>query len=81
MPSSSEAKAATEPHPLSSTVIQFGLFKDEFFWRDHQPWLADSGYMLRPRYRPDWEPSWLKSKKNPLVCEDGQSPLVSSTRL
>ncbi|KAM5533182.1 hypothetical protein V8D89_013138 [Ganoderma adspersum] len=75
MPPSSEAKAATQPHPLSNTALQFGLFKDEFFWRDHQPWLADSGYMLRPRYRPEWEPSWLKSKKNPLVCEDGQSPL------
>ncbi|KAI1795567.1 kinase-like domain-containing protein, partial [Ganoderma leucocontextum] len=75
MAPSSEAKDATQPHPLSNAVIRCGLFKDEYFWRDHQPWLADSGYMLRPRYRLDWDPSWLKSKKHPLSCEDGQSPL------
>ena len=31
----------------------------EFFWRDHQKWLEKCGYMLRPRYKPDWQPSWL----------------------
>jgi len=45
----------------------------ELFWRDHQKWLQDCGYLLRPRYRPDWVPSW---KDRPDVfwrfCEDGQ---------
>jgi serine/threonine protein kinase len=31
----------------------------EFFWRDHQKWLEKCGYKLRPRYKPDWQPSWL----------------------
>lgn len=26
----------------------------EIFWRDHQEWLQEKGYMLRPRYHPDW---------------------------
>ncbi|KAL4246877.1 hypothetical protein ABKN59_008813 [Abortiporus biennis] len=34
------------------------LLPHEIFWRDHQQWLEESGYMLRPRYRPDWQPSW-----------------------
>ena len=34
------------------------LLTREIFWRDHQVWLAEKGYMLRPRYRPDWTPSW-----------------------
>ncbi|KAK0477910.1 kinase-like domain-containing protein [Armillaria novae-zelandiae] len=34
----------------------------ETFWVSHQPFLASRGYMLRPRYHPDWIPSW---KSNP----------------
>ncbi|CAL1706324.1 unnamed protein product [Somion occarium] len=30
----------------------------EVFWRDHQQWLQERGYMLRPRYRPGWVASW-----------------------
>ena len=77
MSSSTEVEAASKPHPLDANIFDGGLFKDEFVWRNHQPWLAESGYMLRPRYRLDWEPSWLKSKKNFAFCEDGRSPLVS----
>ena len=68
-----EGEVKTKPHPLDATVFPGGLFRDEHFWRDHQPWLAESGYMLRPRYRHNWEPSWLKSKKKATFCEDGQS--------
>ncbi|KAJ3490983.1 hypothetical protein NLI96_g1045 [Meripilus lineatus] len=28
----------------------------EIFWRDHQVWLQEKGYMLRPRYHPGWIP-------------------------
>ncbi|KAJ6456372.1 hypothetical protein C8R45DRAFT_844991 [Mycena sanguinolenta] len=42
----------------------------EIFWRDHQVWLQECGYMLRPRYRPHWVPSWLGSKKVPWHFED-----------
>jgi len=30
----------------------------ERWWRAHQPWLEQCGYLLRPRYRQDWVPSW-----------------------
>ncbi|KAI3604625.1 hypothetical protein WG66_008496 [Moniliophthora roreri] len=33
-------------------VFPGGLNKGEVFWRDHQPWLENRGYMLRPRYHP-----------------------------
>ncbi|OSX65919.1 hypothetical protein POSPLADRAFT_1052589 [Postia placenta MAD-698-R-SB12] len=48
-----------------------GLTDAEYYWRDHQPWLQECGYMLRPRYRPDWVPSWLGTKKLFSQCEDG----------
>jgi hypothetical protein len=34
------------------------LDQSETFWKDHQPWLEESGYRLRPRYRPSWVPEW-----------------------
>lgn len=39
---------------LSNRVLQ----PLEYWWRDHQKWLEDRGYMLRPRYREGWTPSW-----------------------
>ncbi|RPD78678.1 hypothetical protein L226DRAFT_457210 [Lentinus tigrinus ALCF2SS1-7] len=35
----------------------------ELWWRDHQEWLAEKGYMLRPRYKPGWKPSWVGRMK------------------
>ncbi len=64
-------------HPLYWKNVEGGLFEHEFFWRDHQRWLADAGYILRPRFREDWQPSWLKSKKLFFQCEDGQTTVVS----
>lgn len=34
------------------------LTDEEVYWRDRQRFLESQGYMLRPRYRPDWTPSW-----------------------
>ncbi|RDX54886.1 kinase-like protein [Lentinus brumalis] len=65
-------------HPLHWTTVEGGLFEHEFFWRDHQRWLADAGYILRPRFREEWQPSWLKSKKLFFQCEDGQTTVRSS---
>lgn len=28
----------------------------EFRWRHYQPWLEEKGYLLRPRYHPQWQP-------------------------
>ena len=55
-----------------------GYLTREFFWRDHYTWLQEQGYLLRPRYHPDWKPSWAGTKKNPRNCEDGQLPHVCS---
>ena len=49
----------------------------EFFWRDHYEWLQRSGYHLRPRYAPDWIPSWRGTTKFYRSCEDGIIPRVS----
>ncbi|KAH9946933.1 kinase-like domain-containing protein [Amylocystis lapponica] len=42
----------------------------EKFWKDRQHFLALHGYDLRPRYHPDWSPSWLATNKDPAFCED-----------
>ncbi|KAH9858864.1 kinase-like domain-containing protein [Lenzites betulinus] len=63
----------------STRVVEAnGLFRDEHFWRDHYTWLEGKGYQLRPRYRPNWTPSWLGTKKDPDRCEDGRSLLFTT---
>ena len=49
----------------------------EIFWRDHWDWLQQKGYLLRPRYKPDWVPSW-RNHPNPDLnaYEDGLSHMV-----
>lgn len=54
------------------------LLDMELWWRDRYTWLDQTGYTLRPRYRPDWKPSWLESKRSRWVCEDGFAILVCS---
>ncbi|CAL1706270.1 unnamed protein product [Somion occarium] len=34
------------------------LAPPEIWWRDQSVWLGKQGYVLRPRYRPGWKPSW-----------------------
>ncbi|EJF55831.1 hypothetical protein DICSQDRAFT_22750, partial [Dichomitus squalens LYAD-421 SS1] len=53
-----------------------GVFDVEYLWRNHRSWLADPGYMLRPRYRLNWELVRLGTQRTRLHCEYGQSPLV-----
>ncbi len=49
-----------------------GYVTAEYMWRDHQQWLQEQGYMpLRPRYRPDWKPSWAGTKQDDEDFEDG----------
>ena len=49
----------------------YGLESNEAWWMEHQKWLEEKGYMLRPRYRPEWVPSWeKKGKKEPGNAED-----------
>lgn len=45
--------------PSLSSPIQNPLTRREIEWRDRQVWLESCGYMLRPRFRPGWIPSWI----------------------
>ncbi|KAH9913054.1 uncharacterized protein B0H18DRAFT_1097494 [Fomitopsis serialis] len=47
----------------------------EYYWRDRQRWLKECGYLLRPRYNPDWKPSWVGTDKDWYTCEDSLIPL------
>ena len=49
------------------------IFKGEHYWRDRSLWLKERGYMLRPRYSPDWKPSWVGTNKDRMDCEDSRS--------
>ncbi|KAG6809342.1 hypothetical protein H0H92_000633 [Tricholoma furcatifolium] len=42
----------------------------EVFWRKYTPLFKERGYTVRPRYRPDWIPSWWNTSKDWEDCED-----------
>ncbi|KAF8267529.1 kinase-like domain-containing protein [Lactarius quietus] len=46
------------------------LSTHEVKWRDRQPFLESKGYMLRPRLRPGWTPSWISAGKHFKDFED-----------
>ncbi|TFK83980.1 hypothetical protein K466DRAFT_554244 [Polyporus arcularius HHB13444] len=48
----------------------FDLLDAEKYWRDRYAFLQESGYALRPRYRPGWKPSWTGTNRDPMFCED-----------
>lgn len=52
------------------------LLHSEIFWRDHQKWLKEKGYLLRLRYYPDWVGSWGPNDTY-FYFEDGQLIPVS----
>ncbi|KAL6303430.1 hypothetical protein BKA93DRAFT_818091 [Sparassis latifolia] len=54
----------------------YALLPNEVFWRDRQVYLEQNGYRLRPRYKPDWSPSWLEINVIPDLCEDSISLLT-----
>jgi hypothetical protein len=66
-------KATTNEH---ATREPGTLLDSELWRRDHCNVLENHGYTLRPRYRPDWVPSWKKSGKEFYTVEDGQPTLV-----
>ncbi|KAG2353300.1 hypothetical protein BDR07DRAFT_1496542 [Suillus spraguei] len=75
-----EEAAAFERRRIQKEIAVFGaernpepgaLSEDEIWWRRQYEWLKVRGYLLRPRYAPEWIPSWEGSKRHPLDCEDG----------
>ena len=49
----------------------------ERWWVERQEALERTGYMLRPRFRPGWQPSWAGNDKPYYDFEDGQAIGVS----
>ena len=54
------------------SIVVSRLSYAERKWRDRTEMLEKEGYILRPRLRPGWTPSWLESGEHPLACEDGE---------
>nr|VWP01567.1 Efflux pump FUB11 (Fusaric acid biosynthesis protein 11) [Ganoderma boninense] len=48
----------------------YDLLPGEIFWKNRYLFLHDRGYALRPRYHPDWKPSWIGTNRKPFFCED-----------
>ncbi|KAH9918117.1 uncharacterized protein B0H18DRAFT_1032100 [Fomitopsis serialis] len=57
--------------PNNDAVAILGVW--EAPWRDRQRFLQSRGYMLRPRYHPDWVPSWRTNNQSIIWCEDALS--------
>lgn len=70
---------------LTYDVYSGELVPVEQFWKEFQPWLLSHGYRLRPRYDPNWKPSWIGTNKDPLDCEDYRrmhtATLLDATRI
>ena len=76
-PPADDADSSGSPgDPLSDDVfLRFSL--SEMFWKDRHGLLQSRGYMLRPRYRPDWIPSWrIDPSMNILDAEDRMGLMV-----
>lgn len=68
----------TQPDPLDP-LGTYGLIPIEKLWCIvGATVLEPNGYRLRPRYREDWEPSWLATSEDPYFCEDTIGIGVSS---
>ncbi|KAG2135809.1 hypothetical protein DEU56DRAFT_806636 [Suillus clintonianus] len=71
-----ETTAHTESHSTEAQPSR--LRQDEVWWSGHYKWLENCGYLLRPRYKPDWIPSWQGTSNSPFLCEDGIKPRYAS---
>ncbi|QRV72144.1 Tyrosine kinase specific for activated [Ceratobasidium sp. AG-Ba] len=65
---------------MSSTLRPPEVRSDaEMRWVSLQPYLLSRGYQLRPRYQPDWTPSWTVTGADPRECEDSTDVLPFRT--
>lgn len=55
----------------------YNLVPKELFWLERHRFLKDHGYQLRPRYTPNWKPSWMGTNLDPNFCEDSILLLVT----
>ena len=69
----SQATCSTEEAAQSAKETDdtcWNLLPDESLWRDRYTFLKTHGYQLRPRFSPNWTPSWLGTNLDPFFCED-----------
>lgn len=71
----------TETLPVNQLLEEGGLEGSEIFWRENYQLLHDRGYQLRPRYSPDWVPSWMGTNKYFRNFEDGIYLAVSPSHI
>lgn len=64
------------PSPNQNAMDECRLYDFEYFWRDHYHWLKEQGYLLRPRYHPEWVASWKDKQKSWRFFEDAQTHKV-----
>ncbi|KAJ3845458.1 kinase-like domain-containing protein [Lentinula raphanica] len=58
---------------LNSRNFDFSaLSEHEIWWIQHFEYLKEHGYLMRPRYRPGWKPSYDPRKFRGHLAEDGQ---------
>jgi len=55
------APSERELPDLSTSYLDGKLQPWEVTWRDRFEGLKSNGYLLRPRFRPGWQPSWLQT--------------------
>ncbi|KAI0800214.1 kinase-like domain-containing protein [Fomes fomentarius] len=66
---------AAERSSRTTEMGVYSLLPSERFWQKRQLYLQQHGYLLRPRYSPSWQPSWLGTNLDPLFCEDSAASL------
>lgn len=54
----------------------WNLLPHEIFWRERYVFLESRGYKLRPRFDPNWVPSWIGTNRDPDFCEDSVISMV-----
>ncbi len=57
------------------TLEDIRLHDHETYWRDLFSFLESHDYLLRPRYRPSWEPVWPPPPDNPFASTEDYVPL------
>ena len=67
---------AVEYYARATQQGVFDLSPSERFWQQRLQYLQQHGYLLRPRYSPDWKPSWLGTSVDPSFCEDSIVSIV-----
>ncbi|KZV91159.1 hypothetical protein EXIGLDRAFT_102710 [Exidia glandulosa HHB12029] len=68
----------------ASLVLHDRHFSHERHWVQLAAWLESQGYRLPARFRPGWEPSWLKDNSFPLSRSDYHAAKfnrISATRI